>query len=238
MAKRKSASLAETRWGMAILHALGVHDWKDPNLIVAIVAWIRAEGGLGSRGAKVFNPLNLHLSPFAHGYAYITTAYGRTPVARFRTMAEAAKAYAWYIKKGQTSEGTAAWRDVLRAMNRAAGTPQQQGERARDVLIAIAEAGWSGRAYYNHYGFIYGQSGGSLFDIASKIGGVTWPKVRVQQKVTTSRTRKIPAPPRQLQPPSQKRNYLDAYEAASFYNGRTHIYAYEQGGLYQPEGID
>jgi len=232
----KATTRAETHWAQAIIKALGGKDVNDASLVAVIVAWIRLEGGLGSKGAKVFNPLNLHLSSYAHGYAYIMTPSGKAPIAKFKSMKEAAKAYAWFLTHGVPA--TQKWAaDLLVAAVRRHASPSGQWQRVVDVMGALGNLGWSGSSYYNNYGF--DPTTGipeELLKAYKGVGNVTWDPVRTV--VRKEKVRTIPPVPRSLQPPRTVRNYGDPWAARAFYEGRRHIYAYDQAGLFQPEGID
>ena len=234
MARRK-ANRAETIWAQAFVKAMGSSQYKDPYLLQVIVTWIRLEGGLGKMRGN--NPLNIRLSPFASGYVWDSTH--KFKVAKFSSMAQAVKAYAWYFKSGTTSFSTdpnpgvsnpkEAWAVFMRSVRRKVGTTAQAQQRAKELLVAIGTIGWNGKTYFNHYGFSQ-NSGGRLFEVYNSIGGVTFPPIYTKTP-GVRKTREIPPPPRPLLPPAPQRIYMDPYAPKGFLNARSHIYSYNMSGL-------
>lgn len=226
--KYKYATVEETKWAMSFLKYLGATDTRDPYLLQTLIAWMRAEGGL--KAMRGNNPLNLALSPFAHGYVW--DAKHQRKIARFKTLDEAAKAYAWWFKNAMP----AGWGDygelLVNAIKRAVGTEQERANRAYEVRQILATLGWSGQLYNNHYGF--NGTSSKIDEIFGKIGGVTFPP----EKETKTVRRVIPPVPRAIRPPVGGHIYADPWEAGSFYRGRRHIYSYSQSGLTPPKGIE
>jgi len=234
----RATTLAETHWAQAIIRALGgSKSVNDASLVASVVAWIRLEGGLNSQGAKFNNPLYIHLSPYASGYFRIA-GNGTPPmtIAKFKSMKQAAKAYAWYLTHGVPSWNKWA-ADLLVAAVRRNTSYQGQGQRAFDFRQALGAMTWSGRKYNNNYGYDPATgAAGQLEKTYKSVGNVTWDPVKTI--VRKEKVRTIPPVPRALQPPRTVRNYGDPWAVRGFYEARKHIYAYDQAGLFQPEGID
>jgi hypothetical protein len=131
----------EVIFAQAMLRYLGA-DAKNPYLITAIIAWIRAESGQRYLGN---NPLNIRNSKFANGFRQ-TKSNGK--FATFKNLAIAGKASAYFLLHNKGHGYEAVIRELRKSVSGTTKSYQDQGIR---FLNALAKSDWSS----GHYGFAH-----------------------------------------------------------------------------------
>lgn len=129
----------EVRFARAFLKSVGGNQ-SNGYLLLAVIAWIRAEVGVNFRFMRGNNPFNIRRSSYASGY---TQTRGNGSFAIFKNLTVAAKAtVAFLIKNARFGN----YNPILKAARRRGGNAAIQ---ARDFLMAIAMSKWSA----GHYGW-------------------------------------------------------------------------------------
>jgi len=195
MASGSVATLAEQRLARKLLGLLGLsaRRIKDPQNVLAIVAWMRVAAGPGVRFNNIFMVRAGQAG--ASRYAKGTYLYKGTYYVKFRSQADAFRAAAFIIKNGR--KGSPLWM-ALRAL---------RFGRGGDFLALLASSDWSNTNILRQL-------------TKARKGLLSLAQVARMVKRIVKQVRRGAAPPPTIGPPPAVTPYLDPYEAGRFYDER------------------
>lgn len=209
MAKPKVTE-TEVRFARALLHALHANE-TNGYLLLAVIAWMRAESGQHYLGN---NPFNIRNSSYAIGYRQ-TAKNGHFAI--FKDLGTAAKATAAFLV---TNAAIGHYAPIIAAARRGSGSDNGVTQ-AIDFLTALAMSKWSS----DHYGAADGdKTTNRLIKVWAGLTGTPIPASWFQD------TKKPPKPPKPkfrqgvstLHTPSPA-DYIQPHTAESFYHARPHL---------------
>ena len=223
MAARRP-SRAELTFAYKLLYWLGANLSSWP-LILAVVAWVRKEGGVVNRHN---NPLNIRNSRFAVGYWY-SRGNGRFSI--FSSLDQGARASAEFLK--QHAYG---YPRIVAAARRSAKSDADKAEQARDFIYALGLSGWSS----DHYGYgrnatrrahmteaeLYNKSAIiPIWAALMRLSGLTLPREALPQPPPpktppTPKRPTYPKVPKPFDPTQVEKDYIDPYELYNWYAKR------------------
>lgn len=224
MASKPKVTKQEVAFAYAVLRYLHANV-ENMYLLLAIVAWMRAESGQRYIGN---NPLNLR--PGADIAAQqIGVRKGRVGYfAVFKNLTQGAKAAAIrLLKAGNDYRGYGL---IVKAAQRAAKGDKAQAEQALDFMYALAMSRWSS----GHYGL--GRNPKPLSQWTNDDKAYAYQKIRLisiwqgllgaqfslpaTDPVQAEKRVPLPKQPRVFVPVVLEREWLEPYEAYNFYRAR------------------
>lgn len=219
---------------------------QNTYLLLAVIAWVRAEVGVDFRFMRGNNPFNIRRSPYASGVVYTN---GNGTFAKFKSLDVAARATVAFLKSN-ASFGN--YGPILAAMRRGDGTDADNARAGYDMLMAVAVSKWSA----GHYGYRPATQGHyatrelpngttetywvpgkpekppSLIGIWQGLLGTTIPTSWYQDTVKQVKKVIRPRQPRSLSHVLPPPAYIQPYAASAFYHDRPHM------GQYVLQNID
>lgn len=225
MANQKRAPKSfEVRFAYQLLRYLG-GNVNNAYLILAIIAWVRAESGSRYIGN---NPLNIRNSRYAIRYRQ-TGSNGHFAV--FGSLSKAAKATAAFLKENAKFGKYSPFIQRIREQSKLTGDKLEawHQEQARDALFNIALSKWSS----THYG--YGKKLvkigktptledhlrlNRLIPIFNAMRGTTWTIPADAITPFVPKPPPYPKMPRQFINAVPPRAYIDPYGASGWYASR------------------
>jgi hypothetical protein len=229
----------EIRFAYQLLRYLG-GNVNNAYLILAIIAWVRAESGTRYIGN---NPLNIRNSKYAIRYR---KAGGNGHFAVFASLSSAAKATASFLKANAKFGKYSPFLNRIREQSNLKGDKLEvwNQEQARDALFNIALSKWSS----THYG--YGKKLrkigkaptlddhlrlNRIIPIYNKMLGTTWTIPASVTEPWNPKPLPYPQMPRQIVNAVPQRIYIDPYGASGWFNSRWEDTPVAFGAAIEPE---
>lgn len=212
--KPPNTTKQEVAFATAFLRYLHANS-NNVYLLLAVIAWVRGESGKTYRGN---NPLNIRRSKFAISFRQTR---GNGQFAVFANLDTAAKASAYLLMHGP---GFAHYGLIVAAAQRQAAGAADQQRQAIDFFQALVMSAWDA----GHYGLSEDQRKDPNAIYTTVLYSV-WTSLLGHQVILPKAKEAVKKPPKPPPPPAAprtlvhaivRREYIQPYAAAEFYERR------------------